>query len=126
MKKTILTGLIFLASTSGADTIKCSFAEPFLDTTFSMSKSTLTYSEEGKSKTIKNVAFEIRAPGEFALVKNGKVLQTLRLTYSGSDGSSSTIFPYEVQDSSLLARVTANNGVGGCASDYLKSSPGEP
>ena len=126
MKKMILTGLLILASTSNADIIKCSFLEPYVDTTYSMSQSTLTYSEEGLIKTIKNVSFQIKAPGVFELVKNGKVLQTLKLSNQGSDGSSSTIYPYEVQDSALSARVTANNGIGGCASNYLKSTEGQP
>ena len=126
MKKTILTGLLFLASTSNADIIKCSFAEPFVDTTYSMSKSTLTYSSDGEVKTIENVSFQIKAPGIFELVKSGKVLQTLKLNNQGSTGSSNTIYPYEVRDSSLVAAVTANNGIGGCASNHLKSSEGQP
>ena len=126
MKKTILTGLLLLASTSNADIIKCSFAEPFVDTTYSMSQSTLTYVAEGETKVIKNVSFQIRAPGVFELVRNGKVLQKLKLTNQGSTGSSNTIYPYEVQDSSLRETVTANNGIGGCVSNSLKSSEGQP
>lgn len=126
MKKTILTGLLFLACTSNADIIKCSFAEPFVDTTYSMSQSTLTYSEFGEFKKIKNVSFQIMAPGVFELVKNGKVLQRLILNNQGSTGSSNTMYPFEVEDTSLVARITANNGIGGCASNYLKSLEGQP
>ncbi len=126
MKKTILTGLLLLASTSNADIIKCSFAEPYVDTTYSMSQSTLTYVADGETKTIKSVSFQIKAPGVFELVKNGKVLQKLKLTNQGSTGSSNTIYPYEVEDNNISAGVTANNGIGGCVSNSLKSSEGQP
>lgn len=56
-----------------------------------MTQSTLTYREdvEGKVQVIKNVSFQIKAPGIFELVaQDGKVLQTLTLNSKGSDGMS--------------------------------------
>ncbi len=112
---------IFISNMAAADVIKCMFAEPFGSSTYSMTQSVLKYdmADEQKSKTIKNVSFQIKGPGEFELIsKEGKVLQKISLTKNGSDGMSDRVYPYEVTDSSML--VYANNGIGGCSSNYLK------
>ena len=120
MKKLILNSLILMASTGHADVIKCVFTEPFVDTTYSMTQSTLTYQEsENKIRVIKNVSFQIKSAGVFELIaKDGQVLQTLTLNNRGSDGIKDDIYPYEVQDSSMLSN--ANLGIGGCTSNQLK------
>jgi hypothetical protein len=126
MKKTILTAILLLASVSQADIIRCSFTEPFIDTTYSTSKSELTYEGSDLKKfSIKNVSFQIKSAGVFELVsKQGKVLQTLTLNHQGSNGMSDTIFPFEVKDSHPI--MTANGGFGGCTSNHLKSTEGNP
>lgn len=126
MKLFLASSIVMLASVSQADVIKCSFTEPFVNTTYSMTASTLTYKDfEGGKKVVKNVSFQIKSAGVFELMdKKGKVLQTLTLTNKGSDGMSDTIFPFEVKDTDPM--MTANNGIGGCTSNYLKSTRGEP
>lgn len=121
MKKIFATALLLLSSVSQADVIKCTFTEPFIDTTYSMTQSTLTYKDmEGKKSVVKNVSFQIKSAGVFELVsKDGKILQTLVLNYKGSNGMSDTIYPYKVKDNSPV--MTANGGYGGCVSNYLKS-----
>jgi len=125
MKKLILNSMILMASTGHADVIKCVFTEPFINTTYSMTQSTLTYQDsENKIKILKNVSFQIKSAGVFELTsKDGKVLQTLTLNNEGSDGMSDAVYPYEVQDSSQLS--SANRGIGGCTSNQLKKSSAE-
>ncbi len=121
MKKTIATSLVILSmNIAHADVIKCVFTEPFIDTTYSMTQSTLTYKDfENKPRVVKNVSFQIKSAGVFELVsKGGKVLQTLTLNNNGSDGMSDNIYPFEVKDNSPI--MTANNGIGGCSSNSLK------
>jgi len=122
MKKLIISSVTLLSlNAAHADIIKCVFTEPFVNTTYSMTQSTLTSDNESEQKvqTIKNVSFQIKSAGVFELVsKDGKVLQTLILNNQGSDGMSDNIFPYEVQDSTLA--TGANSGIGGCYSNSLK------
>ena len=124
MKKIMASILVLLfLNVAHADIIECSFTEPFYTTTYSMTQSTLTYREdvEGKVQVIKNVSFQIKAPGIFELVaQNGKVLQTLTLNNKGSDGMSDVVYPYDVKDNSA-ALAGAGGGFGGCTSNYLKA-----
>jgi hypothetical protein len=122
MKKLVLAFCLTLTSMAAhADVIKCSFTEPFLDSIYSMTQSTLTYKGvDLPTKVYKHVSFQIKSAGVFQLVaKSGKVLQTLTLNNKGSDGMSDIQFPYEVKDNTLLSG--ANGGVGGCSSNQLKS-----
>jgi hypothetical protein len=126
MKKTILATILLLASMSQADMIKCSFTEPFIMTTYSTSKSELTYEGADLKKfSVKNVSFQIKSAGVFELVsKDGKVLQSLTLNNKGSNGMSDTIYPFEVKDNTSI--MTANGGFGGCISNHLQSKEGNP
>lgn len=125
MKQLLLTSLLLLSSVSQADIIKCTFTEPFIDTTYSMTQSTLVYEYEGKISVVKNVSFQIKSAGVFELrSKEGKVLQTLTLNHKGSSGVTDTVYPYEVKDYSPI--MTANNGYGGCVSNYLKPVESQP
>lgn len=120
MTKKIITSIFLFSSIGRADIIKCTFTEPFIDTSYSMAQATLTSKDsEGSIRVVKNVSFQIKSAGVFELVsKNGTVLQKLILNNKGSDGMSEKIYPYEVKDSSLL--MSANKGLGGCVSNYLK------
>ncbi len=104
-----------------ADIIQCTFTEPFVDSTYSMTNSTLTYEVfEGQKKIMVGVSFQIKGPGLFELVQNGRVIQTLSLNFLGSDGMSDMVYPYEVKDES---NVTGHGSlVGGCTSNYLRES----
>jgi len=121
MKTLLIVSFSLLASVSSADVIKCTFTEPFIDTTYSMTQSTLTYKNiDGKTTVLKNVSFQIKDAGEFVLLsKDRKVLQELNLDHKGSNGMSDTVYPYSVKDNSPV--MTANGGYGGCVSNYLKS-----
>lgn len=120
MNKLFTTAALMLfANVSHADIIKCAFTEPFITTTYSTTQSTLKIENIGEStKVVKNVSFQIKGPGSFELVDSkGHVLQKLTLNNNGSDGMSDNVYPYEVQD---LTMAGANNGIGGCSSNYLK------
>ncbi|MFN3453845.1 MAG: hypothetical protein ACK41T_02720 [Pseudobdellovibrio sp.] len=119
MKNILLTASIMLTvQLSQADIIKCSFTEPFVSSTYSMTQSTLTYTDnEGTTQVIKNVSFQIKSAGHFELVnKQGKVLQILTIE-EGSDGMSDIIFPYSAKDNNSIT----HKGFGGCTSNYLKA-----
>lgn len=119
MRKTIIATTLLLTSISQADIIKCSFTEPFINTTYSTSKSTLTYEgADMKTNVVKNVSLQIKSAGVFELVsKEGKVLQTLELNNKGSNGMSDAVYPYDAKDNSI--------GIfGGCESNYLKAKGG--
>lgn len=117
MKTYFIAALLF-ASITQADIIKCNFTEPFVNTTYSMTQSTLTYkNSDGQSKVVRNVSFQIKSAGVFELVsKEGTVLQTLNLNYQGSDGMSDRLYPYDVKDTT----TSTHEGRGGCASNNLK------
>jgi uncharacterized membrane protein len=117
MTKLLISSLLFAAA-SQADIIKCNFTEPFVNSTYSMTQSTLSYvNADGKKQVVKNVSFQIKSPSLFELVsKDGKVLQTLNLNNQGSDGMSDRLYPYDAKDNSLIT----HQGYGGCESNYLK------
>lgn len=119
--KTLLTitTVLLSATIAQADIIKCTFTEPFVDTVYSTTQSTLTYKAAfGDTQVIKNVSFQIKSAGVFELVaKDGRVLQRLILNNKGSNGMSEDIYPYEVKDFNGLT----NQGYGGCESNYLKA-----
>ncbi len=117
MTKLIVVSFLF-AAIGHADIIKCSFTEPFISSTYSMTQSNLVYKDaEGTVTEIKNVSFQIKSAGLFELVdKNGVVLQILNLNNQGSDGMSDRLFPFDVKDSTELTR----KGQGGCESNHLK------
>lgn len=114
----LLISSLFLTATSQADIIRCNFTEPFVNSTYSMTQSTLSYvNADGKKQLLKNVSFQIKSAGVFELVaKDGKVLQTLKLNNQGSDGMSDRLYPYEAKDNSSIT----HQGYGGCESNYLK------
>ncbi len=119
MKKSILAMTLLLSTFAQADIIKCDFTEPFVGTTYSMTKSTLTYEAYDQSvTTIKNVSFQIKDAATFQLIaKDGKVLQTLKLDFKGSNGMSDTDYPYSAVDKTS----NTNFGIGGCTSNFLKA-----
>ena len=119
MKSVVFALSILFASVSHADIIRCTFTEPFVNSTYSMTESKLTYVDfENKVTEFKNVSFQIKGPALFELVaQDGTILQTLNLNNNGSDGMSDYVFPYEVKDSTML--TGANGGIGGCTSNYL-------
>ncbi len=119
MKQLLLALAIVSPLTASADIIKCTFTEPFVSSTYSMTQSTLTYeSIDGAKQIIQKVSFQIKGSGQFELVaKDGTVLQRLELNNQGSDGMSDRTYPFDVQDNSSIT----NNGRGGCQSNSLKA-----
>lgn len=120
MKQLLLALAIVAPITASADIIKCTFTEPFVSSTYSMTQSTLTYdSIDGQKTVLKKVSMQIKAAGIFELVANdGTVLQQLDLNNQGSNGMSDHVYPYDVQDNTAMT----NNGRGGCESNYLKKT----
>lgn len=119
MKQLLLALAIVAPITASADIIKCTFTEPFVSSTYSMTQSTLTYNSiDGQKTVLQKVSFQIKAAGVFELVaKDGTVLQRLELNNQGSDGMSDSTYPYDVKDNSSIT----NAGRGGCQSNSLKA-----
>jgi hypothetical protein len=122
MKFTLLLSLLFSSFVAHADVIHCVFTEPFVNSTYSMTQSKLTYRDsEGKETIYQNVSFQIRAAGTFEIQDaNKNVLQVLNLNNQGSDGMSDSVFPYDVQDKTSL--TGEHGGRGGCVSNLLKAT----
>lgn len=120
MKKLYILGLVLASSVCHADIINCSFTEPFITSSYSMTQSTLTYTDsDGQKTVIQNVSMQIKSAGVFELrAQDGRVLQTLTLNNNGSDGMSDKVYPYDVKDQGMLG---ANNGLGGCESNLLRA-----
>lgn len=125
-KLAIALAALTVSFSAQADIIKCYFTEPFITTEYSMAQQRLTYfgpDDNGSNSVLavyKNVSFQIKGVGQFEIVaKDGTVLQSLDLNHQGSDGMSDTTYPYDVKDNSMFNR--ANNGIGGCTSNYLKA-----
>ena len=127
-KKLMVVGML-IASVFGvgasADIINCSFTEPFYTTTYSMVQQSLTVKDiEGNVSVIPNVSFQIMGPAHFELWDADRnVLQVLMLNYSGSDGMSDNIYPYDVKSSGKVYNPGANGGIGGCTSNFLLIPP---
>lgn len=106
---------------ASADVIRCSFTEPFISMTYSMTQSAIEVVAPDGNETIANVSFQILGPGQFELrdAANAAIV-TLSLDYRGSDGMSDTIFPY------TGVRVWEGGGQdGGCWSNNLPRVGGE-
>lgn len=122
MKSVILLLAIVTGPTAFADIVKCVFTEPFINTQYSMVQQKLTSTDISNSvKVKKNVSFQIKGAGHFELLdKNNKLVMKLILNYSGSDGMSDFIFPYEA---TYMGDPNFPNGiVGGCESNFLKKT----
>jgi len=118
MRKFLLSLAIAAPTLAQADVIKCQFTEPFITTTYSMVQQKLTWVDnvDNTTKTIKNVSFQIKGPGEFELLDaNKNVIQTINLNFKGSDGMSDRVYPYDVQWNSKSL-------YGGCESNFLKAT----
>ncbi len=117
MKLLLSIAIVMSAVSAQADIIKCVFTEPFVSFEYSMTQSALEVTDATKllPTTQKNVSFQIMGPGHFELWdKNKNVIAVLVLNYSGSDGMSDNVFPYEVE------YTTEEYGrlVGGCTSNF--------
>lgn len=118
MKKLVLALTLVAPFFAQADIIKCSFTEPFITTTYSMTQSSLTWVDNvtQTKKVIKNVSFQIVGQNQFELWdKNKNVLMKMNLDYKGSDGMSDLTYPYAVE-------WTSKGLYGGCESNFLKAA----
>jgi uncharacterized membrane protein len=119
MRKLLFVLILSLPSFVSADIIKCSFTEPFLNTTYSMAQMTLTVDRaEGGTQVFRNVSFQILGPGRFELwSRNRRVLQRLNLNMEGTDGMSDRVYPY----SARYAYGEYGMLTGGCTSNFMKA-----
>lgn len=121
MKALVLTAALLIPGLAKADIIKCVFTEPFMNTTYSMTQSTLTVYEMGvKTHTLKNISFQIKGPGQFELWNaNKQIVQTIVLDNKGSDGMSQRNYPYSGDFD-----TKSDHGIisGGCTSNFLHAS----
>ena len=116
-------GLLSVSQVAAAETFTCSFTEPFLSLTYSTKTQKLKRKSAATGKRVtQGVTFHIKAPGTFVLNRKGNKVATLELTFKGSDGMGSTVYPYEIK---LEDATGANNGRGGCASSLLKAKEGK-
>ena len=110
-----------LPAAAQADVIRCTFTEPFISMTYSMTQSSIEVVTPDGNETIASISFQILGPGQFALWDAAEAaLVTLSLDYRGSDGMSDTIFPY-----SALRAGEGGEQHGGCWSNHLPRVGGE-
>lgn len=106
---------------ASADVIRCSFTEPFLSMTYSMTQSSIEVVTPDGNETIADISFQILGPGQFALWDADRTpVVTLNLDYRGSDGMSDTIFPF-----SAIRTWEGGGQDGGCWSNNLPRVGGE-
>lgn len=123
MRTAIFAALACMAlpAVAEADVIRCTFTEPFISMTYSMTQSSIEVVTPDGNETIASVSFQILGPGQFALWDAAETaLVTLSLDYRGSDGMSDTIFPY-----SALRAAESGDQHGGCWSNHLPRIGGE-
>ena len=123
MRTAILAALASLAlpAAASADVIRCTFTEPFVSMTYSMTQSSIEVVTPDGSEAIASVSFQILGPGQFALWDAAEAaVVTLSLDYRGSDGMSDTIFPY-----SAVRTWEGGDQHGGCWSNHLPRVGGE-
>lgn len=122
MKRLALAAVMAaLPTMASADVIRCSFTEPFLSMTYSMTQSSIEIVTPDGNETVPSVSFQILGPGQFALWdKDEAPLVTLNLDYRGSDGMSDTIFPF-----SAIRPYGDDGQHGGCWSNHLPRVGGE-
>ncbi len=114
MKKLIIAAFLSTPFASQADIIRCTFTEPFVSLTYSMTQSRLTLENHstGRTSVTRNVSFQILGAGRFELWNSSRrVLAQLNLNFRGSDGMSDRVYPYSVRRS--------GGQRGGCTSNYL-------
>jgi uncharacterized membrane protein len=121
MGKFVLLAILGLSVQASADVIKCSFTEPFIQTTYSTDQKTLTIDTLGtQPQVISDVSLQTTGPQQFLLVaKDGRVIQKLALNYKGSDGMSDDVYPYDVQYSYKAGQTL----YGGCESTQFRKTP---
>lgn len=106
---------IALPTAASADVIRCTFTEPFVSMTYSMTQSTLEMVTPDGSETVPNISFQILGAGEFALWDaTSAPVVTMTLDNAGSDGMSDTVFPF-----SAVRPWGDNEQQGGCWSNHL-------
>lgn len=144
MKKLIIALIVSMAPAAFAETLECSFTEPFFSLSYDSRTQVLKRTEPdwendaGKVVTrvvarnvrvvpLSNVKTnELTSFTRFALIgRDGTVHLRLTLNYQGSDGMSDITFPYDAVIPN--SRTSANNGVGGCESGTLAAiNPDQP
>src|SRR5687768_15800995 len=123
MKKTLwITSFIttlLLSSISSANTITCLFTEPFFSTSYNTETQTLTIEALGKSpEVIHSVSLQNKSPEKSVLIDSkNQMLQELDLNFSGSDGMSDTVYPYDAKF--IDPSNSSKKHFGGCTSDFL-------
>lgn len=117
MKSFILTtALLTLSGAAHAETIYCSFTEPFLTVTYNSetNKVAVTSPDQGSGETTGHVTYQ--KGGIIKITADGIThYLEVNLTKEGSDGMSDFVYPFEGIISSQLH--------GGCETDTLKKQP---
>lgn len=121
MKLTLATILLstVVSQAALAETITCTFTEPFLTTTYATETRTFTvydpFAEQGSAPVVeKNVELKSTGTNSFDLVSsNGQVIQKLVKSGNGSDGMSDIVYPFEVKWEKNP--VTGGELFGGCS-----------
>jgi hypothetical protein len=120
MKSLFIIACLALGSLAArADIIKCTYTEPGISTTYSMTQSKFTIVDHsaGITNVIRNVSFQILDRGRFELWNsNRRVVQRMYLNYEGSDGMSSRRYPYQGRRGGQW---------GGCTSNFLHATGGD-
>lgn len=143
MKNIMIALIVAFAPAAFAETLDCSFTEPFFNLEYNSRTQVLKRTEpdwnNNAGKTVTRVVArnvrvvplsnvktnELTSFTRFALIgRDGKVHLRLTLNYQGSNGMSDTIYPYDAVIPG--SRSSANNGVGGCASSSLAAIETNP
>ncbi|WII72959.1 hypothetical protein QJS83_03620 [Bdellovibrio sp. 22V] len=113
MKALLILALSLMSVSASAESIYCTFTEPFLTVTYNSetNKIRVDSAEHGSAETTAHVIFK---SGGILHIDAEGITQYLEvnLTKEGSDGMSDAIYPFEGKISELL--------VGGCETDTLK------
>ncbi|WP_295902102.1 hypothetical protein [uncultured Bdellovibrio sp.] len=120
MKSLLLTAtLLAFTGAAHAESIYCSFTEPFLTVTYNSetNKITVTSPDEGSAETTGHVTYQ---KGGILKITADGITQYLEvnLTKEGSDGMSDFVYPFE--------GAISNQLYGGCETDTLKKQPPKP
>lgn len=119
----LLTVLATLGLSSAyGEVFDCTFSEPAVNVKYNSEMKSLVLKKDllGTPEVTSNVSFHILSSGIFVLKgDDGKQLAKLTLNNNGSDGLTETLYPFEIELSSMSGQ--SNRGVGGCSSSLLKS-----
>lgn len=114
--------MIFVNYSAKAEIFDCTLSDPAMNLKYNTKTEELVIRKDllGAPEISSNITFHILSSVMFVLRgSDGKQVAKLTLSNNGNDGSTTTLYPFDIEVNALAQQ--SNRGVGGCSSTLLKS-----